>query len=160
MTRLARALVAGLVAAAVLSPVAGQVSPRGFLPAPTADRAAAASWGASMSRSEPRRPARPEACNQGRARWTRAEVVCAIRRVFPADPSTALCIAWRESRLDPHATGRLGERGLFQLHPVHRAWLGARRWARMYEPVANARAARDLVRRAGWSPWSTAPGCL
>jgi hypothetical protein len=100
----------------------------------------------------------PRDCNDARPRWTRAEIVCAIRRTFPRDPITATCIAWRESRLDPRAVGRLGERGIFQLHPVHRAWLGTR-WAKMFDPVENARAARDLYRQAGWAPWSTANAC-
>ena len=60
------------------------------------------------------------------------------------------------STLEPSAAP--GERGIFQIHPVHRAWLGAR-WARLFDPVENARAARDLHRRAGWQPWTTADAC-
>jgi soluble lytic murein transglycosylase-like protein len=112
-----------------------------------------------MSRIEPR-AATPRACNAGRPAWTRAEIRCAIRRTFPRTAATALCIAWHESRLDPRAVGNAGERGIFQIHPVHRAWLGGR-WARMFDPVENARAARDLHRTSGysWRPWSTAGRC-
>ena len=154
MTRLARLAVALLAGAAVLVPVAGQGLPRGHFPVPEASPAVTSPWAAPMSRSEP--PRRP--CNRA-GRWTRAEVRCAIRRAFPDHAQRmALCVAWRESRYLPHVTGRAGERGLFQIHPVHRAWLG-RRWAHLYEPAANARAARDLQRRAGWGPWTTAGAC-
>jgi hypothetical protein len=117
-----------------------------------------------MSRVEPR-AATPRACNTGRPAWTTAEIRCAIRRTFPSSPTVALCIAWRESRLDPRAVGHAGERGIFQIHPVHASWLGPR-WRKMFDPVENARAARNLTRmpdgnggRQGWRPWSTAHAC-
>ena len=157
-TAAARLAVALVGLAALYSPVAARTVPDGVIPARPAERPAADAWAAGMSRIEPARPRTPRACNGGPVRWTRAEIVCAIRRTFPADPVTATCIAWRESRLDPRAVGRAGERGIFQIHPVHRSWLGAR-WQRLFDPVENARAARELQRRAGWSPWTTASLC-
>lgn len=161
MSRLARLAVALITLGAVLSPAAARQAPRDVLPAREAQRPATAAWAAGMARIEPdRRAPTPRACNQGPDRWTRAEIRCAIRRTFPRDPETALCIAWHESRLDPRAVGRLGERGLLQLHPVHRRWLGAR-WGRMFDPVENLRAGRDLYRMSGysWAPWTTAQAC-
>jgi len=72
-------------------------------------------------------------------------------------------IAWRESRLRPHATnwldvhsdGSRGSFGLFQIGAVHRAageTVAAFR-LRMLQPRANARMARRLYLSAGLSPW-------
>jgi soluble lytic murein transglycosylase-like protein len=159
MTAAARLAVALVGLAAFYAPIAARTLPDAAQPAQTAERPAAAAWAAGMTRIEPHRSRpSPRDCNGGPVRWSRAEIACAIRRTFPADPVVATCIAWRESRLEPRAVGRLGERGLFQIHPVHRAWLGAR-WARLFDPVENARAARDLQRRAGWRPWSTSSAC-
>ena len=102
----------------------------------------------------------PRDCNRGRAAWTPLEVRCVIRRTFPPGlVAAALCVAWAESRDQPRTVGSLGERGVFQLHPVHRAWIGEARWRRMFDPVTNAAVALVLVRHAGWSPWSTAGRC-
>lgn len=173
MKRAGRVLVATLAALAIASPLAGRALPRGVLTPPTPiANAYAPAWpdleptpaaGATIGEEAEApaagsRRAQPS-CNTGRARWTRAEIRCAIRRAFPAGQrATALCVAWHESRFDPRAVGRAGERGLFQIHPVHRAWLGAR-WARLFDPAVNASVARQLQRRAGWAPWSTSSAC-
>jgi hypothetical protein len=160
MSAAARLAVALIGLAAVYSPILARVAPDGVLPARAAQPPAAAAWAAGMTRIEPaaRAPQPDPDCNAGAYRWTRAEIRCLIRSTWPRDARRAICIATLESRLDPRAVGRAGERGLFQIHPVHRRWLGAR-WSRLFEPVANVRAARDLERRAGWSPWSTSRAC-
>jgi hypothetical protein len=72
-------------------------------------------------------------------------------------------IAWRESRLRPHATnwtdhhsdGSVGSFGLFQIGAVHRA-AGepvSRFRLRMLDPRANVRMARRLYLSGGLSPW-------
>lgn len=68
----------------------------------------------------------------------------------------AVAIAWCESGLDPGVVGRKGERGLFQLHPVHREWLAAEGLTDLHDPVVNATAAHRLWERSGRSfrPWA------
>lgn len=79
--------------------------------------------------------------------------VRAIRLVFPAaTENAAIRVARCESRLNPHALGRAGERGLFQIHPVHFAWAQP---GRLYDPVWNSRVAYRLSRGGTrWGPWS------
>lgn len=50
---------------------------------------------------------------------------------------TACYVAYRESRFNPWATGSLGEKGYFQLHPVH----GSRS---TYDPEGNTEYAYEL----------------
>lgn len=56
---------------------------------------------------------------------------------------------------DAHAIGRAGERGLFQIHPVHFGWADP---ARLFERRYNALVAYRLS-HAGrdWSPWTCRP---
>lgn len=84
----------------------------------------------------------------------RARVRVAVCATFkPCGP--ALRVAYCESRLDPLARGRAGERGLFQIHPVHFGWLDE---ARLYEPLYNARIAYRLSRGGrDWHAWSCRP---
>lgn len=56
-----------------------------------------------------------------------------------------------ESGWRPWATGRAGEAGLFQIHPVN--------WWRFHgrdpwNPRANAEVALEMRIERGWSPWS------
>jgi len=166
MRHAARLIVAVLALAAFLTPVAAREVPRGLVPARGANPPATASWGPMSSVEADPAPAAPlpdasTPCNRRPLRvWTYGEVRCAIRRKFPRDANTALCIARAESRLNARAVGAAGERGIFQIHPVHRAWLGPRRWRLMFDAAANARAARELVGRAGgWGPWTTHGRC-
>lgn len=56
------------------------------------------------------------------------------------------------------AVGAAGERGLLQVHPIHRptiAVLGMT-WDDMFDPWANARFGLWLYQRQGWQPWSCA----
>lgn len=58
-----------------------------------------------------------------------------------------------ESGWDPNATGRLGEAGLFQIHPVN-WWMfnGQDPW----DVTANTEVALRIRKASGWSPWSCA----
>jgi hypothetical protein len=61
--------------------------------------------------------------------------------------SVALC----ESEYDIGATGRAGERGWFQIHPVHGHWSS-------YDPEVNVAYAYRLSRGGtNWSAWSCKP---
>lgn len=79
--------------------------------------------------------------------------VRAIRLVFPAHAEgRAIRVARCESRLDPRAVGGAGERGLFQIHPVHFSWADPRR---LFEPIYNARVAYRLSRGGtSWRAWT------
>ncbi len=73
----------------------------------------------------------------------------------------ALAVARCESRFDPTDVGAAGERGLFQIHPVHAEpgelldQIGLS-WDAMFDVDANIAAARALFLRDGWTPWSCA----
>lgn len=58
---------------------------------------------------------------------------------------------------DPYAVGRAGERGLFQIHPIHVAWIQSLgySWDDMFIPAINIQVAW-LMSRGGtyWVPWS------
>lgn len=56
--------------------------------------------------------------------------------VFGPRSSDACYVAWRESTWRPGATGSRGERGYFQIHPLHHD--------STYDPYGNARAAYRL----------------
>lgn len=69
--------------------------------------------------------------------------------------------AWRVVRCEtggtfnPRSMGDAGERGLFQIHPVHFGWLNERR---LFEPRYNARAAYRLSHGGrNWSHWTCQP---
>ena len=52
--------------------------------------------------------------------------------------------------LDPYAVGGQGERGPFQIHPIHFGRFDA---GALFEPTYNAEAAYALYLDAGPSPW-------
>lgn len=56
-----------------------------------------------------------------------------------------------ESGWQPWETGRAGEAGLFQIHPVNWHLFGGRD---PWDVVANTEVALVLRRAAGWAPWS------
>jgi soluble lytic murein transglycosylase-like protein len=81
--------------------------------------------------------------------------ISVIRSVFGANASSALRVAHCESRYNSRAVGSAGERGLFQIHPVHRSWVN---WGAMFNPWVNARAAYRLSRGGtNWSHWTCKP---
>lgn len=82
---------------------------------------------------------------------TLEQLICS----YPWDCATALRVAACESGMNPAAVGAAGERGLFQIHPVHAPALGAR-WAQMFDPATNIAVAHELYRTQGWRPWSCA----
>jgi hypothetical protein len=88
----------------------------------------------------------------------RAASVAAIRLVFPAaTENAAVRVAGCETgwTFNPRAVGRAGERGLFQIHPVHFSW--AQPW-RLFDPVWNARVAYRLSRGGtSWRAWTCQP---
>lgn len=66
----------------------------------------------------------------------------------------AIAVGWAESRGDPHATGRVGEKGLWQIYPAaHPDW---DRGGNLYDPAYNARAAYAISSHGtNWLPWTT-----
>jgi hypothetical protein len=82
-------------------------------------------------------------------------VICSVFTGTRCGPAIRVATCETGGTLDPHARGSLGERGLFQIHPVHFGWLNERR---LYEPRYNARAAFRLSRGGrDWSPWTCRP---
>lgn len=81
-----------------------------------------------------------------------------VRQTWPEDPDTAVRVIACESHWNPWATGRQGERGLAQIHPIHRARVEAMglTWDDMFDPLANLRVARAIWEESGWAPWSCA----
>lgn len=113
----------------------------------------------------------PEPLLKGVLRWQQGETLrvrslksrclssprAIIIHVFGSRSAAALRVAECESHLYPRAVGAAGERGLFQIHPVHRSWLGAR-WDRLFEPMVNARVAYGMSDGGtNWSAWSCQP---
>ncbi len=61
-------------------------------------------------------------------------------------------VAYCESRLDARATSPAGDRGLFQIAPLHSARVGGD-LSLLYDPEINANVAFQLYQERGWSPW-------
>lgn len=61
-----------------------------------------------------------------------------------------------ESSWNPRATGRAGEYGLFQVHPIHRWRFDRRGFGDPYDVRANATVALEIRQESGWRPWSCA----
>jgi hypothetical protein len=77
---------------------------------------------------------------------------------FANDCGKALSVVYCESRFNPGTVGSAGERGLFQIHPVHIPYLADRglSWDAMFDPASNIQYAYDLYARSGWGPWTCA----
>ncbi|KKL52373.1 hypothetical protein LCGC14_2286070, partial [marine sediment metagenome] len=87
-----------------------------------------------------------------------APIVCLPQ--FRWDCHAAVRVSWCESGgyWNPYAIGALGERGIFQLHPLH-AWRWPDYWEGSMIPERNAEMAHSLWVSMGsrWSPtWACA----
>jgi hypothetical protein len=83
-------------------------------------------------------------------------LICA--RAWPC--TEALAVASCESGLRPDATGRLGERGVFQItQRWHEGRFTARgwTWADAYDAAKNVAIAYEIWTESGWSQWSCKP---
>lgn len=67
----------------------------------------------------------------------------------------ARAVRWCESTNNPNATGRAGEAGHFQIHPVH--WWRFRASESPWNPEANTRVAYEIWLEQGWRPWTCRP---
>jgi hypothetical protein len=83
------------------------------------------------------------------------QMICAT---FVDQCAKALSVVYCESRFDTNTVGAAGERGLFQIHPVHIPYLADRglSWDSMFDPASNIAYAYDLYSRSGWGPWTCA----
>ena len=68
----------------------------------------------------------------------------------------AVKVAVCESGLNQYATGSAGERGIFQIHPVHAYSMTKQgfTWDSMYQWKANIDYAYMLYTWQSWSPWT------
>jgi hypothetical protein len=81
-------------------------------------------------------------------------MICAT---FGDQCAKALSVVRCESGFNPGVVGGAGERGLFQIHPVHAPNLGAYGgWDAMFDPAANIAYAYALFSGSGWGPWTCA----
>ena len=89
----------------------------------------------------------------------RGRVICAISSVFGAHTGAGVRIASCESKLDPRAQGAAGEKGLMQVHPIHRKRVEAMgyTWEQMTIPAFNLVVAKAIYDEQGWAPWSCQP---
>ncbi len=70
-----------------------------------------------------------------------------VASIFPAEMvDAALRVMACESGGNPNATGSAGERGLFQIHPLHRD--------STYDPEGNVRAALRISGGYSWAAWT------
>jgi soluble lytic murein transglycosylase-like protein len=73
-----------------------------------------------------------------------------VASIFPAESvDAALRVIACESGGNANATGAAGERGLFQVHPIH--------WDSSYDPEANVRAALRISGGYSWNAWTCKP---
>lgn len=83
-----------------------------------------------------------------------------ISRYWPGNDAKAIRVASCETggTFNPRATGKAAERGLMQIHPIHRDRIRAAgfTWDEMYQIDANLRFAWLLFKERGWGPWTCA----
>jgi hypothetical protein len=81
--------------------------------------------------------------------------ICSVFIGTRCGPAIRVATCETGGTLDPHSRGSLGERGLFQIHPVHFRTFDRRR---LFEVLYNIRAAFRLSRGGlDWSPWTCRP---
>lgn len=91
-----------------------------------------------------------------------------VQAIFPErEWSTAHCISYYETRgqADPNAAiGIYGERGRFQIHPIHASRFTAHGWVfevDAHDPWKNTVIAYEIWQdNLGWTPWSTKGFCV
>lgn len=86
-----------------------------------------------------------------------SDIEALICSTFVNDCAKALSVAWCESNYNPGVVGAAGERGIFQIHPVHIPRLGPYGgWDAMFDPSSNIAYAYALYSSSGWGPWTCA----
>ena len=86
-----------------------------------------------------------------------SDIEALICSTFVNDCAKALSVAWCESNYNAGVVGGAGERGLFQIHPVHIPNLDSYGgWDAMFDPSANIAYAYALYSSSGWGPWTCA----
>ena len=116
-------------------------------------------WGVA---EEPVRPTKSESAS---SRLTSAQITSLARVVTRSAAFSEWIgpVAHCESTGRAMEEGEAGERGLTQIHPIHRPWLleqgAGYEWERQYEPEVNLRTAFALWERDGGSPWESTRGC-
>jgi Lysozyme like domain len=82
-------------------------------------------------------------------------IICQVFTGWRCGPALRVARCETGGTFYARALGRAGERGLFQIHPVHFRTFDRRR---LFEPRYNARAAFRLSRGGrDWSPWTCRP---
>lgn len=86
-----------------------------------------------------------------------SDIEALICSTFVNDCAKALSVAWCESNYNTNVVGAAGERGLFQIHPVHIPNLSPYGgWDAMFDPSSNIAYAYALYSSSGWGPWTCA----
>ena len=114
------------------------------------------SWEASVEVQAAREAARVEAGEQ----LTLRQLVAVLRiSGWPEEEiPEAVNVAGCESDWRPDAVGTFGERGLFQIHPMHN-YRFEREGEELnaYNPLHNASVALAIWELYGWEPWTCQP---
>jgi len=82
-----------------------------------------------------------------------------IKWVFGKHGEEALKVAYCESRFHANSVGGVGERGLFQIHPIHTQRIEklGLSFDDMFNPYRNTDVAYNIFKEQGnWSAWSCA----
>lgn len=79
-----------------------------------------------------------------------------IRYVFGKHTDEALAVAYCESRFHANSVGGVGERGLFQIHPIHTKRIEklGLKFDDMFNPYRNTDVAYNIFKEQGWGPWT------
>ena len=108
----------------------------------------------------------PDRCPIDRYRgdFTPAEISALLARVFPEDPVRWQRRTFCESGFNRFAVGRLRERGLLQVHPVHARPGGLVEqtgfsWDDMFEVGPNLAVAHAIYAEQGSAAWAGSASC-
>ncbi len=94
---------------------------------------------------------------------TRSPVDQAANWWPPSQRAAARCVIGRESGGNPNVVGSEGERGVLQIHPVHRRAFerltGKSYYGNVENPVLSGQFAYQvLYAERGWQPWRNTAG--